>query len=223
MTSLIEKLVSIIAPHHCEVCGMQDNILCEPCIFSEQISAPAMCGICSELKQDWILCNNCQDATGISRMWIGGDYSDTLQKVISAYKFERKKAAHEPLSSIMLNVLPFYNWIVVPIPTAPKRIRVRGYDQTKLLAEDIAKARNLRVLPALLHASGKRQVGANRIQRFKQSTKMFSMRSNVSVRGVNILLVDDVCTTGATLNAAAKTLLKAGAAHIDAVVVSKRL
>lgn len=223
MTSMIEKLVAIIAPHHCKVCGRQDNILCKACIFSEHIFVPIACGICNDLTSEGKVCGRCQVTTGITNLWVGGIHQGTLKNVISAYKFERQRAAHEPLSEIMLNALPFDNWLVVPIPTASKRIRIRGYDQTRLLAEDIAKERNLSLSPVLAHISGKRQLGANRIQRYEQSTKMFSMRHDASVEGAHILLVDDVCTTGATLKAAARTLRSAGAVKVDAVVASKRL
>jgi predicted amidophosphoribosyltransferase len=67
-----------------------------------------------------------------------------------------------------------------------------------------------------------RQVGANRVQREKQSTQMFFINDIKQIRGAKVLLVDDVCTTGATLSAAARVLKAAEAARVDAVVAAWR-
>ncbi|HSE61926.1 MAG TPA: phosphoribosyltransferase family protein [Candidatus Saccharimonadales bacterium] len=136
------------------------------------------------------------------------------------YKFERAKAAHAPLARLMLEVLPLGDWLVVPIPTAPKRVRQRGYDQAALLAKAVASARVLPYSPSLGRLQDARQVGSNRVQRHVQSAHLFFVAKPAVVQGAKILLVDDVCTTGATLAAAAGLLKAHGAASVDAVVAA---
>jgi len=127
-----------------------------------------------------------------------------------------------PLTTAMLAMLPYDDWIVVPLPTAAKRVRQRGYDQAVLLGQAIARSRGLSARQVLERVQSTRQLGANRVQRHKQSAKMFCIAPDVDVHGAKILLVDDVCTTGATLTAAARLLRQAGAVQVDAVVAAWR-
>lgn len=220
MTSLLEKVVAIIAPHHCIACGTEDNILCDSCRLAEHMPLLPMCALCSAPSSDWKLCAGCNKKSGLSRVFIGGEYSGHIAKMIHMLKFERAKAAAEPLGKLMLDALPYGNWLVVPVPTAPRRIRQRGYDQARLLAKYVAGSRGLQLSPALSRVQDVRQVGTNRVQRQKQSTKMFCTAQSARVAGAHILLVDDVCTTGSTLSAAARILKAAGAAEVCAVVAA---
>jgi ComF family protein len=217
MTSLLEKLIEKIAPHHCISCGSEDNILCAACAASEIIPLLPVCCLCGKLNGTWQVCDN---HALLGRVWAAGSYEGLLEKLIHVYKFERARAADDPLSRLMLRVLPYDDWLIIPIPTAPSRVRQRGYDQSLLLAKRIAAERQLELSPALGRLQNVRQVGATRVQRQKQSIQMFFINNTKQIRGAKILLVDDVCTTGATLNAAAHTLREAGAARVDAVVAA---
>lgn len=220
MTSLLEKVVAIIAPHHCLACGIEDNILCDACRMTEHMPLLPICVLCAAPSSDWSLCAACSKTSGLTRVFVAGEYDGHIAKMAHMLKFERAKAAAVPLGKAMLDVLPYATWTVTPVPTAPKRVRQRGYDQARLLAKYIAGNRNLGVSPALSRVQDVRQVGTNRVQRQKQSTKMFCIAPRANVRGAHILLVDDVCTTGATLSAAAHVLRAAGAAEVSALVAA---
>jgi ComF family protein len=219
-TSLLEKVVAIIAPHHCISCGVEDNILCEGCRLAEHMPLESVCVKCTAPTSDWRLCTACAQSTGLDHVFVSGLYEGNIAKIVRLFKFERAKAAYIPLGRMMLQVLPYGEWVVVAVPTAPKRIRQRGYDQAGLLARYIAGTRGLALSPALLRVQDTRQVGTNRVQRQKQSTQMFAIAAKANARGAHILLVDDVCTTSATLSAAAQVLRASGAASVDAVVVA---
>jgi ComF family protein len=220
MTSLIEKIVAIIAPHHCMVCGEQDNIVCAGCFTSTLLFLDPICVLCGKLSKDWLLCSGCQIGSGICHVWAGSEHTGVVEKVIHRFKFERTRAAYGVLTKLIDNVLPYDEWVIVPVPTVAAHVRQRGYDQTLLLARCLAAKRGFVLARSLERLHNARQVGANRVQRRAQSTKMFSVRPGADVRGAKILLVDDVCTTGATLSAAAKALRAAGAAQVDAVVAA---
>lgn len=108
--------------------------------------------------------------------------------------------------------------IIVPIPTATKRIRTRGYDQAALIARQLAKCRGVQYREALFRTNNTRQVGAGRHGRRTQLKGVFISRRPDELTGKQILLVDDVLTTGATLESAAYTLRKCGVTVINAVV-----
>jgi ComF family protein len=150
-------------------------------------------------------------------------YEGTVKQLIRAYKFERVRAAYAPLACAVADQLPYLpvDTVVVHIPTASVRVRQRGYDQSKLLAQEVARLRGLDHQPLLRRRHGDRQVGSSRSERMKQAERAFELKPGIELHGKQILLIDDVTTSGATLMAAAKLLKAAGAERVDAAVVAK--
>lgn len=135
-------------------------------------------------------------------------------------KFDRSQAAAIDVANCLLTALPVINrqTLIVPVPTANRRVRARGYDQAVLIARHLAKLSGLAYGQPLARLGGKEQKGASRQQRFDQQQAALTVSRSPRVSGRQILLVDDVVTTGATLEAAALVLRQAGAAKISAVV-----
>jgi ComF family protein len=222
MTSILESAISIIAPHTCISCSNERNILCETCFFDVFSGPHEACFLCDIPTKDSRVCPACAPKTAIRHVWMAGTYDELRRVLIRAFKFERKQAAFKPLARAMTAALPYLDGIVVvPVPTAPVRVRVRGYDQAALLAKAIAKENGWCVSPALRRLHSGRQVGSTRARRFAQAARAYQVTDTGAVRGKHILLVDDVTTSGATLEAAAELLHAAGAETIDAVVAAK--
>jgi ComF family protein len=141
------------------------------------------------------------------------------------FKFHYARAAARPIAQLMSEALPFFarDTIIVHIPTATVRRRQRGFDQAELLARQLARSQHLLQAALLARQGQSRQVGATREQRLQQLINGFHPRKPYLIKGAHILLVDDVTTTGATLEAAAKVLKQAGAKRIDAVVFAQKL
>lgn len=139
-------------------------------------------------------------------------------------KFSRAQSVSEIAGSAILEVLPVLGsqTLVVHIPTAGSRYRQRGYDQAKLIAQVVAARRELEYSPALRRSGDVRQVGAGRKLRFTQMQHLFYVHDPRNVAGRDVLLVDDVLTTGATLQACAKVLKAAGARRVSAVVFAQK-
>jgi len=146
------------------------------------------------------------------------------EQLIHTFKFERAQAVAPQIAQFMSQKLPKLPWdpIVVPIPSATSRVRQRGYDHTFLLARAVARRRNYEYKKALSRHGQTRQVGATRVQRVAQLQGAFRLTRASAIQGRYVLLIDDVVTTGATLEQAAKTLRQAGARHIDALVFAQK-
>ncbi len=216
---MLDKALQILAPHLCLGCSKIGSILCDSCrydIINEPFSgcivcrAPAVSGVCTKHQSP------------IDAAWVSGERDEVLGRVIDAYKFERCRSAHKDLARIVLDVLPILpqGIVVTSVPTVRAHVRERGYDHAKLIAQEIAKRRNLPYQTVLRRLTNDRQRGASRKDRFKQAERAYDVRKTDMPESV--LLVDDVVTTGATLHFAARTLKQAGVRVVFAVAVAKQ-
>jgi ComF family protein len=158
-------------------------------------------------------------------VWWLGNYNDILKTLIHDMKFQRKRAYAREFGTILAQALPYLHesTVVVSVPTASTRIRRRGYDQAALIAQSFARTRNLRYQNALVRTSQVDLIGKDRSSRLKQMASATELRIQASFKGQSILLIDDVLTTGASIEAAARLLRKNGAQHVDAAVVARHM
>lgn len=214
-------ILDLIAPHYCCSCGDMGAILCEYCKFNI-ISEP--CGTCvlcdTPAAGGQNLCRQCRPP--FSKAWCVGDRSDELKELIDAFKFNRARAAHRVLAELLHHTVPLlpHDVIVTSIPTIPAHIRVRGYDQAQLVARCFAKMRHLPYQSAVMRRTNTVQhTAANRRQRMEQAKRAFSASAQP---GKTYLLIDDVCTTGASVQYAAKALKDNGAKDVWVAVLAKQ-
>jgi predicted amidophosphoribosyltransferase len=111
--------------------------------------------------------------------------------------------------------------LVTWIPTATARVRARGYDQSRQIARSLARQIGCPIAPLLARSGQQRQVGHSRAERLAQLQAAYRPVKPWLIDGKDILLVDDVFTTGATLSAAAEQLHAAGARSVHAYVFAR--
>jgi predicted amidophosphoribosyltransferase len=107
------------------------------------------------------------------------------------------------------------------VPTTPGRVRERGFDQSKTAAKSLARAKKLHFSPTLRRLTKSHQVGAGKKERREHMAGAFVVKNPHLLRDKTVVLVDDVITTGSTVESAAKELKKAGAKKILAVVFAR--
>jgi ComF family protein len=130
------------------------------------------------------------------------------------------------MARIMATVLEPYTGedvLLCPIPTAPSRMRQRGFDHAKLLSGQLSKLLKIKSEFLLRRCTNTRQVGASRSVRMKQTEEAYEITQETKIKGRNIVLVDDVMTTGATISATAKMLKQAGAKSVSAVIFAQKV
>ena len=158
-------------------------------------------------------------------VWVATEYEGAAKDLVHKFKFERAKSAAKIIAQYLDERLPYIkpDVVVTHLPTATARARVRGYDQGELIAREFAALRGLLFLPLLARSGQSRQVGASRKQRLMQLEQSFMPVKVAFIKRAHILLIDDVLTTGATLETAAKVLKLAGAKSINAAVFAQSL
>lgn len=225
MTSILEKLVGIVAPHYCLECSLENNVLCVNCVARFAGLCDSDCGFCGKPTADYAVCGTCRRRYPLDAVWAATYYEGTIARAIKLFKFERVRAAHAPLARILYETLPCLpeGTIITYVPTAPARIRMRGYDHAALIAKELGCLTGLACAPLLGRKKMARQVGADRKTRFMQMEGAFEVTEPARCNGVDILLIDDVITTGATLGAAAAALAAADARSVRAAVVARQV
>ncbi len=221
--ALIDRLISTIAPHECVQCGREGSLLCAWCLPDACPALPSRCYRCQRLSSFSRVCEKCRTKTKLSHVWVRTEYEGVGKELVRLLKFERNQAAAERISLLMSEGLPYLseNTFIVHVPTTTVHVRQRGYDQAKLIASKLSVLLSRRHLALLARTGQTHQVGSRRIERVTQLEGAFHPLRKHLIKGAHIVLVDDVITTGATIEEAARTLRKAGAKRVDAVVFAR--
>lgn len=200
------KIFEFLAPHDCLMCGRPGDLLCAGCLPAT--TTPPVRVNAQEL--------------GLDNIWIGTDYSGMVRQLVRKYKFERSADSADILAAILIRSLPPLppDTIVTYVPTTTNRIRQRGYDHARKLAASVARMRSLSMQSALVRHGQQQQVGATRAVRRRQMADAYTVRRGANIRGSKILLIDDIATTGTTLQIATQVLMASGAQSVDAAVVA---
>lgn len=232
-------LLDLVYPPMCLVCEnrLESGTLCENCIASFEPVDDPVCAVCGR-GRGGATCRNCErflTETGAAFAFdaarAGAVYGGALRHAIHLLKYRGGENLALPLGAFLANrivvdrLLPEpVAQIVAYVPMHPKRERGRGYNQARLLAEPVAE---LLGVPLLQSAAFVRirnttpQMGSSdRARRGNLRGETFAVQDEVAVRGKDVLLLDDVFTTGATVNACAAVLKKSGAASVRVVCLA---
>lgn len=195
-----------------------DNVLCLCC--DRALGEDAEDGICPACADALQRLNRKQEERerisqrkppeGMDYVHAAYPYEGPARQLVHRLKYDCVRAAHVPLARPMVFLPSGEEEIIVPVPTDPARRRRRGYNQAELLARYIGKELGMEVVTALYRKEKRRpQTGLNAAQR--RSNLLGCMEAKPAVSGRRVLLIDDVYTTGATAQEAARALRAAGA------------
>jgi ComF family protein len=190
----------------CPACGL---------LFGNPKSPVALCGECRSTPRPW------------KRLYFFGAYDGMLRDVLLRYKFSGQLA----LGALLQGLAVEAHWVapeeefpdlLVPVPLHPLRLAWRGYNQSLELARNLASHLGRPLVPSALHRVRPTlpQVSLPRQERLTNLHGAFQAEAHL-VEGKSILLVDDIMTTGATLEEATRTLRNAGASTVDALVLAR--
>ena len=183
---------------------------CRSCALP--IPAGEVCILCAEdpLPVEW------------SETW--GEYRDGLAKLLQALKFQRHDFLDDALAGLLAEVIRDREFdAIAAVPMPPAKQRRRGYNQAELLGRALAKQTGVPYDAGLLSRRGNQVRQSTLARRQREVNVRHAFAGNERAEGKSILLVDDICTTAATVRACAATLVEAGAARVCAVTVARAI
>jgi len=232
LRSFIRTLEDIAYPKICLGCKtkldahLADEYICSRCRLKIKKNIPPFCHSCGRhLEKDnrnKSICPSClRNRLRFDRAFSPCLYEGVLKELIHEFKYKGKTHLGKPLSKIMTDfireyALPVdYMDFIIPIPLHKARQREREFNQAEILGRHVASEFNKGLRNDLLRRERptQTQTGLANERRFLNVTDSFSVTKDADLKGKNVLLIDDVLTTGATSSAAAAALKNAGA-HI---------
>lgn len=216
------------AEYFCAACWEQIQVvlhpLCNVCgrPFPDASGGDHTCGVCLARPPHFVR----------ARAWACYPREELeehpLRQVVQKFKYGRKVSLGKPLGRLLAQGCQQFLGecdadLIVPVPLHPKRLRWRGFNQSLLLARQVSRAYHIPVDPFALQRNRATppQTQLTEEERRKNMRDAFALRADGTVAGKSILLVDDVYTSGATVNECSRTLKKHGAKQVYVLTLAR--
>ena len=233
---MLNLLLDILFPKRCVACKKEGGYLCQDC-GSNILQTDLVCAKCEKLAVGGQTHPICRSRFGMDGLWSLGIYQDPLKSAIKALKYKRVKGLAEVLVDITLEYWARYQpfvlddikkdqgvgWMVIPVPLYWFRENGRGFNQSSLFAKDFSQKLGLKYSAALKrNRYTKPQTKLKGVQRKSNIKDAFEINDNCKLSAVtSVLLIDDVWTTGSTMQECAYVLKRAGAKKVWGLTLAR--
>jgi len=236
LPEIFSAAASLLYPATCVVCSAnvaRAEYLCGDCQQRAPRIVPPFCAKCSEPFPGAITqtfsCANCEHRVLHFDCAVAAYRSRGLvRRLVHQFKYARQRHLRHPIAAWLRETLHDSRLrgrhfdLIVPVPLHPARQRERGFNQAELLADLLAASINLPTQTVLERTRyTTTQTAYDRAERMENLHGAFRLRKNRDVRGLHVLLIDDVLTTGSTLSECARVLRKAGAVSVHAATAAR--
>lgn len=223
---LSRNLVDWVFPPACIGCGLEGVFICSDCFATINFSPTSVCNFCGAYTSKRGFCPVCaKRKPAYAGFRAFASYDGVIRKAILQLKYHNAVGLGRYLAGLLEVTYHRAGWdaeVVVPVPIGEMKREQRGYNQAERLAQPLAEALQLNYYPEALKRFHEisSQVGLNELERHANVRKAFVATAKY-VKGQKVLLVDDVFTSGATMQAAARELIEAGAGLVWCLAVAK--
>lgn len=228
--NFLSGLVDIVYPKICHVCkekikgSSMGGFVCTECWSRIKLNTPPFCSSCgrSMAGKKFVntACANCiENPAHFDRAFSPCSYEGVIQELIRAFKYKDKDYLGAILTKPMVNFIKEFHFpielmdLIIPVPLYKSKLREREFNQALILSQYLSAEFGKNTAEGILirHKNTKTQTELSGKERFLNVKESFSVTQENAVKGKNILLVDDILTTGATCSEAALKLKQAGA------------
>ena len=229
-------LLDLLYPLFCTLCGQKVSPdaggLCASCLDRFVKNEPPFCPFCGEgslLRPEPAFCPSCHGRPFVfDRAWAAFRYEGTVRDCLHHFKYREGKELAGPLGEALTrfaarHLPPEGIDAVVPVPLAPSRQRERGFNQAELLAKALSRTFRWELVKNALVRVRETvpQIALSREERRQNVEEAFRNRRENRLFGKRLLLIDDILTTGATVNACADALKETGAVSVCVLTLAR--
>lgn len=218
-------LLDLLFPKRCVSCGKFGSYICKKCFSEIEFIERPLCAVCGRQAIGGKTHPGCRSRFTLDGLVVGARYIGAVKQAIIKVKYkwiyDIEKVFVDLISERLWKFDLPQDLILVPVPLHAKRKRWRGFNQSEILAKALAISFSVPFSDSMIRIiETKTQVGLKREDRVKNVKGAFSLRQaqgkplSFAVRGENILLVDDVYTSGATMSECCRVLKRAGAGEV---------
>jgi len=226
LSQAIGALLDLIYPPHCVACDAPGSWFCAECEAAIARIPESICHHCGRPYSGEALCVACRgDESSLDAMRAFALHEEPISHAVHALKYDGLRVLAPQLGAYLAEAYVHYGLraqVIIPVPLHHSRQRQRGYNQAYLLARELSRLVEVDVDRRLLKRTRKTrsQVGLSGGERWDNMTAAFRCAGD-DLGGMRVLLIDDVMTTGATLESCAKALREAGAGHVQALTLTQ--
>jgi len=226
---LIELAVDSFFPRRCVGCGKVGGFLCPECLGKLPRLLPPLCPNCGRPQASGIVCPDCRRRqTEIDGIRSPFRFDEVIRKAIHQLKYRNLKTISPCLAELLADYFmsnPLPGEALVCVPLHPRRLRERGYNQSSLLAGELGRRIDLPGIDDCLIRvrQAQPQVRAVDVEERRRNVADAFLCRDERVRGKQIILIDDVCTSGATLESCAAALKNKGAASVWGLTLAREI
>lgn len=219
-------LIDLIFPKICFGCGKSGSYLCKDCLKKKcEVNFTQECHVCSKECRVGFVHKDCSENSFLDGLIFVSALNSLIKEVIHSGKYNGNFSIFEDLGIIMGKYLSFYNLkdfdCVTFVPVHNFKERQRGFNHAKIMAQEIAKINKTIVFELLI----KEKASVSQAS-LKREERSYNLKASISQRNGfgdinNVLIIDDIYTTGATLNECAKVLKMGGVKKVIGFVFAK--
>jgi competence protein ComFC len=225
--SLKRIALDLLFPRWCIGCGREGDYICATCREELPVIRPPVCPRCGRPQAAGPVCPGCADMEGeIDGIRAPFLFDGVIRQAVHELKYRNLRSLAPLLAAFLddyLRTYPLEGDVLVPVPLHPRRLRERGYNQSARLAVALGRLSDRPVREDALVRTGfaPPQVrSSGEAERRRNVAGAFACPRPEAVRGKRVILIDDVATSGATLNAGAGALKAAGAVSVWGLVLA---
>ncbi len=212
--NLLEKVLEYIFLPSCGVCGkLGEGYLCKECE--------------KELNKYTINCNDFKQKTDILHIF---QYKELIRKLIIQYKFNNKSYLYKTFCEFIVKNKKAFDFIksydiIIPVPMHNRKKALRGYNQSELIAKELAKTAKIKIFTDVLikTRNNKVQSSLNKQDRKNNVKDVYKLVKKEKIYNKKVLIFDDIYTTGATIEACKKEILTANVKSVGILTLAKDL
>ncbi len=225
---MLSDIITWLFPDSCLSCDSEGELLCLGCQLKLK-AHPEICFKCKKPQSPPGYCSSCQINSTLLSLKACYQFDDPTKRLVYAAKYQLNPNAPRLIGQLILDRLTPVFWqdfdLISYIPSSKQKLRLRGSNIVRTISHSLSTSSSLPIIPLLNRVNNYELVGLNRTDRVRAINGSFELvpkMSSANLTGLRVLIIDDVLTSGATLQEAAKTLSRYGL-QVSGLVFAHRL